>query len=264
MTITDVPMLVAMEEIDIVRINELFQDVDISHVPDMLSGLDYTEAAHSLHEIINARHQRRAHVGRPATHVKFPSLVRVATDFVTDHGFAAHERRRDTTGIVGVLLRQIQEHCFSPIPGLREQGLSLNTVHRLFSAPNNRTASKKKYKDLVPARIAHKANCLSTGHEDSHYCRAQVKMALELIKHFGDEILGLSADAKAKFGMSGAAVSRMVKPNSFMLSSDRIQLPDHDFPEPGYKISPMGYMFLQPKDNGQLPRTGPLTLPAHV
>ena len=88
-----------------------------------LSVLDYTKAAHSLHEIINARHQQRAQAGRPATHVKFPSLVRVATDFVTVHDFAAQERHRDTTGRVGVSLHQIQEHCFSTIPGLREHGL---------------------------------------------------------------------------------------------------------------------------------------------
>ena len=99
---SQVSMLVAMEEIDLVRVSEMLVNVDISHVPAMLKDLDYT--AHSLHEIINARHQQTAYAGRSAPHVKSPSLVRVATD----HGFAAQERRRDTTctGSVHVPLRQ--------------------------------------------------------------------------------------------------------------------------------------------------------------
>ena len=173
----------------------------------------------------------------------------------------AHGRRQDTTGSVGVSLRQKQEHCFSTIPGLREHGLSLNIVHRLFSAPYNHTASKKKYKDLVPTRIAHKANCLSNGHEDSNYCRAQVKIALELITHLEMKFSDCQPTQKLSSACQGRAeVLRMVRSNSFMLSSDRIQLPDHDFPEPGYKISPMGYVFLQPTGSDQLPRSGPLTL----
>ena len=199
-------------------------------------------------------------MGRPAIHTKFPRLVDIVNNFVASHGFAAHERRRDTTGSVGVSLKQIQEHCFASVPGLREYGLSLNTVHRLFTAPSNRPAAKRNYKDLIPARVAHKANSLSSYHVNSHYCRSQVRMALEIVAKYNEEVIGFSADAKAKFNLSGAAVSRMVRANSFMLTSDPIQLADHDFPEPGYKISPMGYMQLIPKDSEQVPRTGPLTL----
>ena len=80
-------------------------------------------------------------------------------------------------------------------------------------------------------------------------------MALELVNEYEDEVIGLSADAKAKLNLSGAAVSRMVRARSFMLTSDRISLSDHDFPEPGYKLTPMGYMRLIPKQQQQRSRS---------
>ena len=186
-------------------------------------------------------------MGRPCIHKKFPTLTSVVCDFVTDHGFAAHERRRETVGSVGVSLQQIQHHCIEKVPGLKAHGISLNTIHRLFNAPNLRTSAQKLYKNIIPARVATKANCVSRGHVDSHYCRSQVSHTLQYVAHFDDEVIGMSADVKAKLNLSGAAVSRMVKANTFMLTSDTINLPDHDFPEPGYKLTPMGYMRLSGK-----------------
>ena len=55
-------------------------------------------------------------------------------------------------------------------------------------------------------------------------------MALELVNEYEDEVIGLSAEAKVKLNLPGAAVSRMVRARSFMLTNDRITLPDHDFP----------------------------------
>ena len=137
--------------------------------------------------------------------------------------------------------------------------MSLNTVQRMFNAPNRRNTASKLYKNLVPAKVAIKSNTLGREHTDGHYCRGQVRMALELINDYRDEVIGVSADAKAKMNLSGAVVSRMVKANCFMLTSDVIKLPDHDFPEPGYKITPMGYMRLQPTFNFKHKRTKSLS-----
>ena len=223
-------------------------------------------------------------MGRPRINEKFPTLVSVVNNFVRDHGFAAHARRREITGSIGVSLQQIQEHCFENVPGLRDHGISLNTIHRLFHAPSRRTSAQQLYKNLVSARVADKSNCIARTHIDSHYCRSQVNYALQFVSRFSDEVIGISADAKEKLNMNGAAVSRLVGANCFMLTSDSIQLPDNDFAEPGYKLTPLGYMRLTDKrrlrtrsaspvrqssrsgefaddsTTRKLPRTGPLHL----
>ena len=73
---------------------------------------------------------------------KCRTLVSVVNDFVRDHGFAAHERRREITGSIGVSLQQIQEHCFENVPGLRDHAISISTIHRLFHAPSRRTTAQ--------------------------------------------------------------------------------------------------------------------------
>ena len=43
--------------------------------------------------------------------MKFPTLIDTATDFIKSHSFAAHNRRRETTGSsTGVSLKQLQQH----------------------------------------------------------------------------------------------------------------------------------------------------------
>ena len=211
-----------------------FINLNVQEEPEWLRNIHEDYAMSVKERLIDIAFHRKqpAPNGRPPIHVKFPMLVHVIRTYVTEHGFAAHEKRRETTGSVGVSLKQIQEHCFKTVPGLKDHGMSLNTVHRLFAPPNRKMNSSRYYKELIPAKVATKSNNISRNHIDSHYCRNQVKMALELINEYEDEVIGLSADAKAKPNLSGAAVSRMVRARSFMLTSDRITLSDHDFPEP--------------------------------
>ena len=65
-------------------------------------------------------------MGRPSLVTQFPSIVSTATAFVKANGFSAHERRRESTGKVGVSLREIREHLLSTVPGLKGRGISIS------------------------------------------------------------------------------------------------------------------------------------------
>ena len=75
-----------------------------------------------------------------------------------------------------------------------------------------------------------------------------------------DEVLGLSADLR----QSSACQEQQCRSRSsgptplyyLVIASSSVII---IFPEHGYKIAPMGFMFLQPKNSGQMPHTGPLT-----
>jgi hypothetical protein len=181
--------------------------------------------------------------GKPSLVSKFPAIVPVVRDFVHSRGFGAHERRRDIVGSVGVSLKEIKEHVQREIPALAEAGISLNSISRLFPAPNQQRAARSRYKGLIPARVGQKQNDKSKGHVDSHFAAAQVKYALELSSCYGEEIIAISADAKAKVNVGTVAVSRYVKMKTFLLEDDMPHLADHDFPSCS-KITPMGYMEL--------------------
>ena len=69
-------------------------------------------------------------IGRKPLYVKFPSLIDCATNFIKEHSFAAHVRRRETTGTgTGVTLKEIQAHLLKNVPGLTK--ISLDTIHHL-------------------------------------------------------------------------------------------------------------------------------------
>lgn len=111
--------------------------------------------------------------GRPSKVARHADLVPVVHDYIQGRGFAAHERRRDTIGTVGVSLREIQEHAMSEIPALASEGISLSTISRMFPAPNKSRSASKWYKGLIPARVAKKANTKAKGHADTHFAAAK-------------------------------------------------------------------------------------------
>ena len=73
-------MLVAMEESDLLRISALLQNVDVSHVPELLRNADTSKAANAVLSTIYARRPHVSSVGRPAIHTKFPGLVDIVMD----------------------------------------------------------------------------------------------------------------------------------------------------------------------------------------
>ena len=98
-------------------------------------------------------------LGRQPLWVKFPTLIDDATRFVKEHSCTAHNRRRESTGIGrGVSWKDIQEHLLEYVTGLREHGISRDTVHHLTVAPRKKSTRAERYKGYVNARVPSKRN----------------------------------------------------------------------------------------------------------
>lgn len=112
--------------------------------------------------------------GRKPLSQKFPTLVKVATEFIKQHSFAAHGRRRETTGTgTGVSLEDIRQHLLATIPGLKEHGICKDTVHHLMVAPRAKTIRAERYKGIVDAKIPAKRNQYREGSENQHFLFAR-------------------------------------------------------------------------------------------
>ena len=183
-------------------------------------------------------------VGRPSIVSKFPGIVKAATDFIKANGFSAHERRREETGKIGVSIAEIREHLLSNVPGLREHGISSSAVSRLLEPPHRGTIASTRYKGLVSARVPGKRNQYREFHQDQHYLFAQVAYRREMTEMFSKECAILSADDMNKIKVGALAVSRYHQIQRVFLTDESPNVPDHDFPVPGYLIIPSGYMRL--------------------
>lgn len=84
----------------------------------------------------------------------FPQIVKEATKFVRLHGHSAHSRRDSTAVSAGVSIEDVYNRLLAVIPGLRENGLSINTVRYMFCAPNKAVKSvvtnKRVRKNIPP------------------------------------------------------------------------------------------------------------------
>ena len=191
-------------------------------------------------------------IGRPSLVTQFPSIVSTVTAFVTANGFSAHERRRESIGKVGVSLREIREHLLSTVPGLRGRGISTSSVARLIQPPRRGTIASSRYKGLVAARVPGKRNQYREFHKDQHYLFSQVAYRREFSVMFENECAVFSGDDMNKVKVGALAVSRYHQIQLFFPVEDAPNVPDHDFPIPGYLLIPSGYMRLEkkPSQNG--------------
>ena len=105
-------------------------------------------------------------MGRPSLVSKFPTIVECTTVFIQQHGYSAHNRRREETGTAGVSLGQIRDHLLQVIPGLRYHGLSKHTIARLMGPPRRGTIAAKQYQGIVKARVPEKRNAYRKNHPD--------------------------------------------------------------------------------------------------
>ena len=183
--------------------------------------------------------------GRPSLISKFPSIVSVATSFIKANGFSAHERRREQVGKVGVSLREIREHLLATVTGLRSHRRSVSSVARLMQPPQCGTIASSRYKGLVAARVPGKRNQFREDHKDQHYLFAQVAYRREFTVCFDSECAIFSCDDMNKVKVGALAVSRYHQLQRFFPTDDAPNVPDHDFPIPGYLIIPSGYMRLR-------------------
>ncbi|XP_071483400.1 uncharacterized protein [Diadema antillarum] len=125
----------------------------------------------------------------------------------------------------------------------------LKTIHRWMKAPNQRSRhAAKDYKGLIDARVAPKQNTAAEERPDTHYLRARVKYALEMCAELEQQAAVISMDNKNKvhIGSKTLAVNRHLQPGRFFPTNDQPNYQDHDFPTPGYLITPSGYFVMKP------------------
>ncbi|XP_072168657.1 uncharacterized protein [Diadema setosum] len=115
--------------------------------------------------------------------------------------------------------------------------------------PHNRSStSADRYKSLIDARVPSKDNSGRKGNDNSHFYSSRVKYCLEMAATLGSRALIYSVDNKNKIrvGDDVLAVDRRIQIQRVFPIDDRPQYLDHDFPVPGYHITPCGYLQLLP------------------
>ncbi len=113
-------------------------------------------------------------LGRQPLWLKYPEIVQTATDFIKQQSFAAHLRRRESTGTgTGVTLKDMKQHLLDNVPGLKEHGISLDTIHHLMVAPRKNSSRANRYKGLIDAKFAPKKNNYREGCENQHFLFAR-------------------------------------------------------------------------------------------
>ena len=257
-TITDaiVEQLMMLCPIMVLRNRETLVFVNLSelvYVPGALDFLLYPNDAPSrddeVSEIRDKIHSARKYSGQPSLVQRFPNILDVTTEFIKQHSFSAqHRRRTDTCFSSGITISQICEHLIQNIPGLKEHGISNSTVRRLFEPPNEGRNASVRYKACVKARVGIKNNTYREYHEDAHYLFARNKLRRELATLFESQILIISTDDMAKLKVGAPAVSSYHQLKRIYASIDAPNLPDHDFPTPGYLLNSSGNMFLEGKE----------------
>lgn len=191
--------------------------------------------------------RERNYSGQPSIVSKFPGIIDKAAEFMKQHGFAAHHRRRAETGYSsGVTISQVRDHLFNEIAGLKEFGMSLSTVRRIFNAPNKGNTASVRYKGYVDARVKTKCNSYREHHPDAHYLFSRNKQRREFASLFRDSVTIISTDDMAKIKVGPPAVSRYHQIKRLFPTNDTPNNSDHDFPVPNYLLSASGYMLLEP------------------
>ena len=109
--------------------------------------------------------------GRRSLISKFPEVVPNA---MAQHGYRAHERRRQEVEKVGVTISEILDHLLATVPNLKDHGISKASVVRLMEPPRCGTIASKRYKRLIAAKVPGKCNEYREDNIDQHYLFVQV------------------------------------------------------------------------------------------
>lgn len=122
--------------------------------------------------------------------------------------------------------------------------------------PNRSCNASKSYAGLIEARVPAKDNSARKGNDNSHFYSARVRYLMECASKHSHEVMIYSADNKnkVKVGDTTLAVDRRIKIRKIFPTNDKPVYYDHDFPTPGYLLTPSGYLELEPstlltKDN---------------
>ena len=128
-----------------------------------------------------------------------------------------------------------------------------------MTAPHQNRSSTKYYKGYIDAKVPHKANTIKGENDNEHYYSARVKFAVQACSMFPSSSVSFSVDNKNKLRISSSttAVDRRCTITRIFPSDDSPNYWDHDFPNPGYLITPAGYLQMTPASPPEL------TLDAH-
>ena len=88
---------------------------------------------------------------------------------------------------IGISANALRDEVAQKVPEV--DGISTATIRRLFVAPNKRRAASSRYSGIIDAKIGVKLNDISRSNPDSHYCRTQVKYAMEMGSCFYGEVV---------------------------------------------------------------------------
>lgn len=118
------------------------------------------------------------------------------------------------------------------------------TISRILQPPNKKFKAAKFYKGYVEAKVPPKRNDLKKCNDNAHFYSARVKHYMEAVSMFPRISFVLSVDNKNKVRVSGSApaVDRRVSVRRIFPAGDSPNLLDHDFPTPGYLLTPSGYL----------------------
>ena len=132
------------------------------------------------------------------------------------------------------------------ILGLKEVGISKHTIAYLMEPPRKQTIAASRYKGYVKARVPGYRNQYREDNIDQHYLFACVSYRSEFAQMFSKFCAIFSCDDMNKVKVGALAVSRYHQTERFFPIEDAPNVPDHDFPVPGYLLIPSGYMRLVP------------------
>ena len=114
----------------------------------------------------------------------FPDVVDITAEFVKQHGFAAHRRRRTETGYSsGVSIRDLRTHLLGNVKGLQEHRISLSTVRRLFEPPNKGRNSLFNSQEIIEESEESEQNILLTSLANHKTTAAKLVFSLLFISH---------------------------------------------------------------------------------
>ena len=137
--------------------------------------------------------------------IKFASLLQSATDFIKSHSFEAHNRRRETIGIgTGVSLKDLQKHLLQNVPGLKEHGISRDTIHHLMIPSRKSNRQSIRYAGVIDAKISRKRNNYPKNNVNQHFLFSRVAYREEFCSMFAHESKLYSADDMNKIKMGPA------------------------------------------------------------
>ena len=142
---------------------------------------------------------------------------------------------------------------------MKDHRVSLSAIRRMFEAPSKGNLASGRYKGLIDAKVGRKQNSYREPHTDAHYLLARNKLRREFAIHQSKDVAMLSVDDMAKIKVETPAVSRYHQIRIIFMNNDSPNLPDHDFPVPGYLLKVSGYMFLESKTQEMSSRNEGLT-----